>query len=116
MTRLDRFTIAYITATLWSSFDDSDTPLNQNYDLSDISPELYRKIEEDCTAFFAEWGEKIEDEEQAGHDFWLTRNHHGAGFWDRDNLPEPLRTELTDASHKFGEVDLYVGDNEQIYC
>ena len=21
--------------------------------------------------------------EQAGHDFWLTRNGHGAGFWDR---------------------------------
>lgn len=22
-------------------------------------------------------------EEQAGHDLWLTRNGHGAGFWDR---------------------------------
>tara|TARA_R110002012_G_scaffold295739_1_gene492457 strand:+ start:107 stop:430 length:324 start_codon:yes stop_codon:yes gene_type:complete len=24
--------------------------------------------------------------EQAGHDFWLTRNGHGSGFWDRGTL------------------------------
>lgn len=23
------------------------------------------------------------DDERAGHDFWLTRAGHGAGFWDR---------------------------------
>ena len=25
------------------------------------------------------------DAGQVGHDFWLTRNRHGCGFWDRDD-------------------------------
>jgi hypothetical protein len=37
----------------------------------------------------------------AGHDFALTRNHHGAGFWDR-GLGE-LGDRLTTAAHAFGE-------------
>jgi hypothetical protein len=50
----------------------------------------------------------------AGHDFWLTRNGHGAGFWDGD-WPEPLATVLTDAAHAFGELSPYVGDDGLIY-
>ena len=38
----------------------------------------------------------------AGHDFWLTRNGHGAGFWDGD-YPESEETILTDAARTFGE-------------
>ena len=46
-----------------------------------------------------------------GHDFWLTRNGHGAGFWDRsDCLPEDAGERLTDAAEKYGEVDLTVDD------
>src|SRR5215213_9921810 len=51
---------------------------------------------------------------QAGHDFWLTRNRHGAGFWDR-GLGD-LSNRLSDASKVYGEVDLYVGDDGQIYA
>ncbi len=43
--------------------------------------------------------------EQAGHDFWLNRNGHGAGFWDGD-WPEPAATTLDAASKAFGEVNL----------
>ena len=52
---------------------------------------------------------------RAGHDFWLTRNHHGAGFWDGD-WPEPQATALTDAAHAFGERNLYLGDDGRIYA
>ncbi|QNP78372.1 hypothetical protein [Agrobacterium tumefaciens] len=51
----------------------------------------------------------------AGHDFWLTRCGHGAGFWDGD-WPEPAASVLTTASEEFGNVDLYVGDDGQIYA
>jgi hypothetical protein len=51
---------------------------------------------------------------QAGHDFWLTRNGHGAGFWDR-GLGEVGRR-LTDACKPYGSAYLYVGDNGMIYC
>ena len=52
--------------------------------------------------------------ERAGHDFWLTRNHHGAGFWDGD-WPEDVDEKLTEASHSWGEMDLYVGDDGRVY-
>lgn len=38
-----------------------------------------------------------------GHDLWLTRRHHGAGFWDRNELPSALGDALTDAAHAMGE-------------
>lgn len=40
--------------------------------------------------------------ERAGHDFWLTRNGHGAGFWDR-GLGD-LGDRLTEAAKVYGEV------------
>jgi hypothetical protein len=50
---------------------------------------------------------------QIGHDFWLTRNRHGAGFWDR-GLGD-LGDKLTAAAHTYGESNLYVGDDGQVY-
>ena len=54
------------------------------------------------------------DMSHAGHDFWLTRNRHGAGFWDGD-LPEDIGEKLTSASKAFGEFNLYIGDDGLIY-
>lgn len=52
--------------------------------------------------------------EMAGHDFWLTREEHGAGFWDR-NLGE-LGDRLTEASKEYGGlIHLYLGDDGLIY-
>lgn len=42
----------------------------------------------------------------AGHDFALTRNHHGAGFWDR-GLGD-VGDKLTDLAHAYGERTLYL--------
>lgn len=42
----------------------------------------------------------------AGHDFALTRNHHGAGFWDR-GLGD-LGDRLTKAAHAYGESSAWV--------
>jgi len=51
--------------------------------------------------------------EQLGHDFWLTRNGHGAGFFDRgyDSGDEDI---LMKASRDMGSVDLYINDNNQL--
>jgi hypothetical protein len=43
----------------------------------------------------------------AAHDFILTRNHHGAGFWDGD-WHEPWGSRLTELSHQFGEISTYL--------
>jgi hypothetical protein len=108
----DEFTRAYIECALWSSTDEEGESLDRDYD---IAPDTLHRMVEDCRQFQANHGELIAgNPTQAGHDFWLTRNHHGAGFWDGD-WPEPTATILTDAAHTWGEFDLYVGDNGLIY-
>ena len=47
--------------------------------------------------------------EQIGIDFWLTRNRHGAGFWDR-GLGD-IGEKLTDIAHQMGERSVYVGED-----
>ncbi len=117
---MDRFTRAYLEAALWSSTDNSDDrggdPLDANYGQDDIAPETLACILTDCEAFQRDHGEDISgDVERAGHDFWLTRNHHGAGFWDGD-WDDEVGERLTEASHAYGSVDLYVGDDGLIYA
>jgi len=119
---LDKFTLAYIEAALWSSNDESDDnggkPLDANYSASDIDPETLEAMAADCKRFQAENGTDIAAGpdgpdytryERAGHDFWLTRNNHGCGFWDGDWSVDAGKR-LTTASHAYGEVNLYVQD------
>lgn len=123
---MDKFTQAYIECALWSSTDDNDAPLDENYFPTDLSEQALARIKEDCTAFQRDNAELLgqayqlynhssewSHEEQAGHDFWLTRNRHGAGFWDR-GLGE-IGRKLTDAAHAYGECYIYVGDDGKLY-
>lgn len=123
---LDKFTKAYITAALWSSTDNAEDPL-EDYSITDLAPETFDHIKMECEKFQSDNADLLSEaydlythssewthQEQAGHDFWLTRNGHGAGFWDR-GLGE-IGTKLTAASKACGECDIYVGDDNQIYC
>lgn len=58
----------------------------------------------------------IEDQgaERLGHDIWLTRNHHGAGFFDHSYDSE-MEKSLTTAAHNLKEVNLYLGDDGYLY-
>jgi hypothetical protein len=49
------------------------------------------------------------------HDFILTRNGHGAGFWDTGLWREPWISKLTSLAKSFGEISCYVGDDGAIY-
>jgi len=42
------------------------------------------------------------NDEQNGHDLWLTQRHDGSGFWDR-GYDKEVGEKLTNAAHKFGE-------------
>lgn len=109
---------AYAACALWSSTDDAGDALDDKYTIDDISPDLAAKMMGDCENFVranrADLLESGQDSEQIGHDFWLTRNHHGAGFWDR-KLGE-VGDRLTQACKAFPEIDLYVGDDGKIYA
>lgn len=108
----------YMIAALWSSTGDDDTPLDDKYGISDISPETVAKMRADVETFVREnealLVESGQSEEQIGHDFWLTRNGLGAGFWDR-GLGE-VGDKLSDACRAYPEVDLCVGDDGRIYA
>lgn len=111
---------SYIECALWSSTGDNDEPLDRNFDRSNIDPETLKKMEEELNSFFQKLEEeglleeanKFQDDERISHDFWLTRNGHGAGFWDGDYADGDR---LTAIAKGFGNVDLYVGDDGMIY-
>jgi len=110
------FSAAYLEAAIWSSVPDG--PEGDAWHAAPLSPQLTERMAADCSAFYLAHGEMIEEAgtaKQAGHDFWLTRCGHGAGFWDGD-WPEPAATVLTDAAHAFGNVDLYLGDDGALYA
>lgn len=114
---IESILVNYAVCALWSSTDGNDEPLDSNYDIQDIAPETFAKMREDV-AEFVKVNERAlaasgQSEEQIGHDFWLTRNGHGAGFWDRGL--GAIGDQLTEACKTYAGVDLYVGDDGLIY-
>ncbi len=126
---MNAFLEAYIEAALWSSTDESrpdgGDPLDANYGIGDLAPDTSARMAADCAVFEQDHAALLErayarpgyGSARAGHDFWLTRNRHGAGFWDRDELKEAgLGDALTKAAHAAGECDLYVGDDGKVHA
>jgi hypothetical protein len=121
MAKLDQFVEAYCACALWSSYDESTpeggVPMDDNYSIDDIAPETLKTMLANCAAFREDAAEELADagigDAQAGHDFWLTRNGHGAGFWDRGL--GTLGDTLTAKCKPYGSFDLYVGDDGKIH-
>ncbi len=91
----------------------------QNYgaDMDDVAPAAKIKAMRDCLRFIdanIDMLERAGTPERNGDDYWLTRQHHGAGFWDR-GYPENVSRALTDAAHADGSRDLYYGYDGRIY-
>lgn len=120
---IEKVLTAYIACALWSSTGDDGEPLDATLDRDDIADSTVERMREDVTGFLrACWGDTWDDftidltgiePDQIGHDYWLTRNRHGAGFWDRGLGDIGVR--LTDLAHADGSVDLYVGDDGKVH-
>lgn len=119
----------YVETALWSSNDESDEaggqPLDANYGVEDIAAAALDSMREDLASLLNDpdlqyalefWQLELGDG-QVGHDFWLTRNGHGAGFWDRfsNGQGATYGRLLTNASKPYGTSDLYIGDDGLIY-
>jgi hypothetical protein len=104
-TTRDPIVRAYLECAEWCGLDDDS---REAFELS-ISPrwtpESQAEAEILCAAFRAEFCLycDIESEQRAGHDLWLTRNRHGAGFWD-GGWPEPFASRATAWAHAYGEA------------
>jgi hypothetical protein len=108
--------LGYLDCALWSSTDDNDQPLDV-LGVEAIAPETRKKMRSELTDFVLKNQALLKasglQDTQIGHDFWLTRNGHGAGFWDRGL--GAIGDQLTTACKPYGSVDLYVGDDGKIY-
>lgn len=117
---LDTFTQAYVEAMFWTDCnEDSDGMALATF--AELAPEALDRIKADCAAFQAANASLLAlayatpgygDESQAGHDYWLTRNGHGVGFWDRDI--GDLGDQLSEACGH-STVYLHRGDDGLIY-
>lgn len=105
----------YLIAALWSECDEDGDPLDGTYGPDDLAPAARTESAADVADFvISNWTDlRTMSPEQAGHDFLLTRNRHGAGFWDR-GLGE-VGDRLTAACKPYGEASFYVGDDGLIY-
>lgn len=135
---LDSFTQGYIEALFFTEsgcFDKSeidsaeaqesiaegtaDGELPSDSGFADLSPAALASILEDCEAFqnkardlLAAAYARDYETEQAGRDFWFTRNRHGVGFWDRQELESGnLGNMLSHIAKGFGEVNCYWHDS-----
>jgi hypothetical protein len=118
---------AYETAACWSSIEtvtEGGEPLDNYMAEHDtaMSEACHARMRADVTEFLAR-AERAGidlsciDFAQVGHDFWLTRNGPGAGFWDRDAETygtAEVRDALDVLAHTFPEVSLYVSDNNTV--
>jgi hypothetical protein len=103
---IDDFTRGYLGCAEWCGLDEEE---RQALELS-VSPkwslealiEAVKVCEEFQLRNEDNLAESGLDSSRAGHDFWLTRNRHGSGFWDEEGDARVMR-ELTDESYMYGE-------------
>lgn len=110
MRNLKEFIHAYMTTALWSAMDtnqpDNERSLqDQGFDIRDIALSTRRQMEAECRDFYEANADLIDTDlgpDMAGHDFWLTRNGHGAGYWDGDWQDGDTLTENAEAFERTG--------------
>lgn len=111
--KLDEFTRAYLEAALWTSDPEpgsGEWSEHDDWTIENIDPDAIKEAIADCKDFQdanrADLDEVSDtyhvDDSRHGHDFFLTRNHHGAGFWDRGYDLNGLGRKLTEAAHAYG--------------
>ena len=108
------FRKGYVDALLWSSVN-NDAEDEQYFDelangYENFGVDSQERIDKDCKDFLDKALKFIPEDSfgQAGHDFALTRNEHGAGFWDReDEYGQDAAEKLNNIATSFGEVSLF---------
>lgn len=112
MSEIDEMVRAYLECALWADGDE--------FGSNDVSDDTRAAMREDCADFLGlldrvgvDWRSAGISAEQLGQDFWLTRNRHGAGFWDRGW--GDLGGTLTMWAHTYASVDLYQGDDGMVH-
>jgi len=118
---------SYIECALWASScyermdGDNPIPFDMVEDCEGMSDAAQAIMESELRDFTAkadliifeskDWeamGIELPSDSQIAHDFWLTRNGHGAGFWGRGI--EELGERLTELAESYSERHLWLND------
>lgn len=127
-TEVREFIRHYLSAALWSSHDyrsdeDSDSYhpdagefMEETFEVTDLDPRCVADVRADAFSFLRQCTEQGIDLRSVGnrepgcsvlarhgHDLWLTRCGHGAGFWDRGY--GPVGDRLSDIAKHMGSRD-----------
>lgn len=128
---LTEFFRGYVACALWCGVwargpEDTEALHREDseaLDVDDLDPSVREEMAWECLDFVAAnvddliaYAERHPGNDHdggpgdfAGHDFWLTRNGHGAGYWDRGD--GALGDRLSDASRPYGTYDLMLNDD-----
>lgn len=122
--RLDDETIAQLFTTLiWQAPHDppldslgytrADIPADDQAPLVEQFRGFCEVMTDDIEEFMAHTGRDMTD---VAHDFILTANRHGTGFWDRCYCGnDDAAQRLTDAAHPAGDIDLDRADDGTLF-
>jgi hypothetical protein len=96
-------------------------PLDDHFGIDDFSVESLERVREDWGDFFDQADNdglidrayRFTDDEQIAHDFWVTRQGHGVGFWDGDykDDTDDVGSPLSKLAEKFGECNVFIGQD-----
>jgi hypothetical protein len=122
----------YIATALWSTNADHRDPegtgcaghMDDHFTVSDLAPKAREAMRAELTDFIDGCAAAALDFWQAelgagqvGCDFWLTRNGHGAGFWDRfvTGIGATFGRYLTEQARPYGQSYIYAGSDGKVY-
>lgn len=116
---LDDFTLGYLECARWCGIispEEGPEYNEEDFDLEDFTIASLKAAAKDCDDFRDGGGiedllEQMQDltdrpEDHMGHDFWLSRNGHGTGFWDRG--AGDVGDKLHAAAKVYGEAHVMV--------
>lgn len=108
------FVNSYLQTAAWVTADSNEC--------DQFTRQAKKYAAEDCQLFIDKVNEVFETEQAerllktlgndvtylAAHDFFLTRNRHGAGFWEKENIyGEENAEKLTKICHEIGGADVF---------
>ena len=116
---------SYKATALECESDENDDYFNDHFTVEDIGTELEFQMLDDCMIFFDQEHDRIAEFEgidahgyncweRAGACFWLSRQGHGAGFFDCELWSEETRAHLQKIAEDFGQTYLVVGEDGKI--
>jgi hypothetical protein len=114
---LEQFIYGYAQCLLWEGVLEEDN-FETDFTVKNFSDELKQTIKADCEDYYHKNKALLAktnnpNYQELGHDFLLTRNGHGAGFWDKGY--GDVGDKLTDNCLPYGSFDVYIGDDGKIY-